>query len=73
MITLLLCPVVIDHLGSLSFVIIYFGSLIFGSLLTIIFHKDDYNYREVFWGSYGCFVFGDIIATDMMLGIFFII
>ena len=32
-------PVVIDHLGSLSFVIIYFGSLIFGSLLTIIFHN----------------------------------
>jgi membrane associated rhomboid family serine protease len=37
---------VIDYLGSLSFVIVYFGSLVLG-LLTIIFHKDDYNYRAV--------------------------
>jgi membrane associated rhomboid family serine protease len=38
--------VVIGYLGSLSFVIVYFGSLVCGSLLTI-FHKDDYNYRAV--------------------------
>jgi membrane associated rhomboid family serine protease len=37
--------VVIGYLGSLSFVIVYFGSLVCGSLLTILFHKDDYNYR----------------------------
>jgi membrane associated rhomboid family serine protease len=40
-------PVVIGYLGSLSFVIVYFGSLVCGSLLTILFHKDDYNYRAV--------------------------
>jgi membrane associated rhomboid family serine protease len=47
MITLLFAPVVIGYLGSLSFVIVYFGSLVCGSLLTILFHKDDYNYRAV--------------------------
>lgn len=40
-------PTVIDFLGSFSFVLIYFGSLIFGSLLTMIFHKNDYSYRAV--------------------------
>ncbi|WP_339920763.1 rhomboid family intramembrane serine protease [uncultured Flavobacterium sp.] len=68
-------PVVIDHLGSLSFVIIYFGSLIFGSLLTIIFHKDDYNYRAI--GASGAVTgvlySAILLQPDMMLGIFFII
>jgi hypothetical protein len=64
--------VVIGYLGSLSFVIVYFGSLVCGSLLTILFHKDDYNYRAVgASGSYRSFIFGDIIAADMMLGIFY--
>ncbi|MFD1602215.1 rhomboid family intramembrane serine protease [Flavobacterium artemisiae] len=40
-------PTVIRHLGNFSFLLIYFGSLIFGSLLTMIFHKDDYSYRAV--------------------------
>lgn len=40
-------PVVCEDLGNFSFLIIYFGSLIFGSLLTMIFHKDDYSYRAV--------------------------
>jgi membrane associated rhomboid family serine protease len=34
-------------MGEFLFVIVYFGSLITGSLLTILFHKDDYNYRAV--------------------------
>jgi len=68
-------PVVIGYLGSLSFLIIYFGSLIFGSLLTIIFHKNDYNYRAI--GASGA-VTGVLYAAillqpDMMLGIFFVI
>jgi membrane associated rhomboid family serine protease len=33
-------------MGEFLFVIVYFGSLITGSLLTILFHKD-YNYRAV--------------------------
>ncbi|MFN8274713.1 MAG: rhomboid family intramembrane serine protease [Flavobacteriaceae bacterium] len=40
-------PVVIGYLDSLSFLLIYFGSLIFGSLLTLMMHKDDYSYRAV--------------------------
>jgi membrane associated rhomboid family serine protease len=68
-------PVVIGHLGSLSFVIIYFGSLVFGSLLTILFHKDDYNYRAV--GASGAVTgvlySAILLQPDMMLGIFFII
>ena len=40
-------PTVIDYLGSFSFILIYLGSLIFGSLLTMIFHKNDYSYRAV--------------------------
>ncbi|NGY37784.1 rhomboid family intramembrane serine protease [Flavobacterium sp. XN-5] len=68
-------PVVIGHLESLSFVIIYFGSLIFGSLLTILFHKDDYNYRAV--GASGAVTgvlySAILLQPDMMLGIFFII
>ncbi len=40
-------PVVTSYLGNFSFILVYFGSLIFGSLLTITFHKDDYGYRAV--------------------------
>jgi membrane associated rhomboid family serine protease len=40
-------PVVLNWLGNFSFVLIYFGSLVFGSLLTMIFHKNDYSYRAV--------------------------
>lgn len=68
-------PVVIGYLGSLSFLIIYFGSLIFGSLLTIIFHKNDYNYRAI--GASGAVTgvlySAILLQPDMMLGIFFII
>ncbi len=40
-------PVVIDYLSNFSFLLIYFASLIFGSLLTLYFHKNDYSYRAV--------------------------
>ena len=43
----LFAPYVIGNLGMTSFIIIYFGSLIFGNLLTMLFHKDDYSYRAV--------------------------
>jgi membrane associated rhomboid family serine protease len=68
-------PVVIAYLGSLSFIIIYFGSLVFGSLLTLFFHKDDYNYRAI--GASGAVTgvlySAILLQPDMMLGIFFII
>lgn len=40
-------PVVIGNFGSLSFLIIYLGSLIAGSLFTLYFHKNDYYYRAI--------------------------
>jgi membrane associated rhomboid family serine protease len=40
-------PYVIYELGSLSFLLVYFGSLVFGSLLTMIFHGNEYSYRAV--------------------------
>ncbi len=40
-------PVVIDKLDNYSFILIYIGSLLFGSLLTLYMHKDDYGYRAI--------------------------
>ncbi|WP_298116206.1 rhomboid family intramembrane serine protease [Flavobacterium sp.] len=40
-------PIVYGYLGNLTFLLIYIGSLIFGSLLTMMFHKDEYSYRAV--------------------------
>ena len=68
-------PVVFDYLGSFSFILVYFGSIIFGSLLTLLFHKNDYNYRAV--GASGAVTgvlySAILLQPDMMLGIFFII
>lgn len=68
-------PVVISYLGDFSFGLIYFGSLIFGSLLTMVFHKDDYGYRAV--GASGAVTgvlySAILLQPDMMLGIFFVI
>ncbi len=68
-------PVVSQTLGNLTFVLIYFGSLIFGSLLTMAFHGNDYSYRAV--GASGA-VTGIIYSAillypDMTIGIFGII
>lgn len=43
----LFAPYVIINLGMISFIILYFGSLIFGNLLTMLLHKNDYSYRAV--------------------------
>jgi membrane associated rhomboid family serine protease len=68
-------PVVCSFLGDLSFVLIYFGSLIFGSLLTMLFHKEEYSYSAV--GASGAVTgvlySAILLKPDMMLGIFFII
>lgn len=68
-------PVVIGFLGTLSFSLVYFGSLLFGSLLTYFFHKNDYNYRAV--GASGAVTgvlySAILLQPDMMIGVFFII
>lgn len=68
-------PVVLEWLGTFSFVLVYFGSLIFGSLLTMLFHKNDYSYRAV--GASGAVTgvlySAILLEPNMMLGIFFVI
>ncbi|WKL44191.1 rhomboid family intramembrane serine protease [Flavobacterium sp. ZE23DGlu08] len=68
-------PVVISYLGDFSFILVYLGSLIFGSLLTMVFHKNDYGYRAV--GASGAVTgvlySAILLQPDMMLGIFFVI
>ena len=39
--------VIISYLGSTNFLIIYFISLAFGSLLSLLFHKNEYYYSAV--------------------------
>lgn len=67
-------PVVFDYLGDFSFVLIYFGSLIFGSLLTLIMHKDDYSYRAI--GASGAVTgilySAILLQPEMSLYLFFI-
>lgn len=40
-------PIVVGYLGELSFVLIYFSSLLFGNLLTLSLHKNDLSYRAI--------------------------
>ncbi len=40
-------PVVIGYMGTFTFLTIYIGSLIFGNLLTLYMHKNDYSYRAI--------------------------
>ncbi|WP_127136712.1 rhomboid family intramembrane serine protease [Flagellimonas oceanensis] len=67
-------PVVISWFGSIKFLIIYLVSLIAGSLLALVFHKDEPFYSAV--GASGA-VMGVLYAAillnpDMQLGIMFI-
>jgi len=66
--------VVIDYLGVFNFIIIYSGSLLLGSLLSLYFHKNEYYYSAV--GASGA-VMGVIYSAillepNMSLFIFFI-
>lgn len=68
-------PVVVNYFGTASFFLIYMSSLVFGSLLTLVMHKNDYGYRAI--GASGA-VTGVIysailIQPDMMLGLFYVI
>lgn len=67
-------PEVSDYLGRMTFILIYFASLIFGSLLTLLLHKEDYSYRAI--GASGAvtgIVYSAIlIHPNMDLFLFFI-
>jgi membrane associated rhomboid family serine protease len=68
-------PVVSDYFGDTSFLLIYIGSLVFGSLLTLLMHKNDFGYRAI--GASGAvtgIIYSAIlIQPDMMLGLFYVI
>ncbi|WP_347921895.1 rhomboid family intramembrane serine protease [Pontimicrobium sp. SW4] len=38
---------VMTHLGTFNFVLVYFASLVFGNLLSLYFHKNEYHYSAV--------------------------
>lgn len=66
--------VVIGHLGVFGFMVVYVGSLLLGSLLSLYFHKNEYHYSAV--GASGA-VMGVLYAAillrpDMSLYMFFI-
>jgi membrane associated rhomboid family serine protease len=67
-------PVVISYLNDFSFVMIYLVSLLFGSMLTMVFHKNDYNYRAV--GASGAVTgilySAILLQPDMSIFFFFI-
>jgi len=66
--------VVIQNLGALGFVLVYVGSLLLCSLLSLYFHKDEYHYSAV--GASGA-VMGILYSAillrpEMSLYMFFI-
>lgn len=67
-------PVVIEYLGNIAFLLIYIGSLISGSLLTLVMHKDDYSYRAI--GASGAVTgilySAILLQPDMSLYLFFV-
>lgn len=67
-------PVVINTFGANYFLIVYFASLIAGSLLTFYIHKDEYYYRAV--GASGAvtgIIYSSILLyPEMSLYMFFI-
>ena len=66
-------PVVVAYMGEISFLLVYFSSLIFGSLLTLLLHKDDYSYRAI--GASGAVtgvLYSAILFEPMMMINFFI-
>lgn len=68
-------PVVTNELGNMSFLLVYFGSLIFGSLLTMLFHGNEYSYTAV--GASGAvtgIIYSAIlIYPEMRIGLFGVI
>jgi membrane associated rhomboid family serine protease len=65
---------VIGYLGTVGFLIIYLGSLIFGNLLSFYFHKNEYHYSAV--GASGAVVgilySAILLQPGMSLYMFFI-
>lgn len=67
-------PVVIAWFGGLAFLVIYVGSLIFGSLLTLYIYRNEYSYRAI--GASGAVTgvlySAILLQPEMSLYLFFI-
>ena len=67
-------PVVTNYFGGASFLLVYMGSLVFGSLLTLLMHQNDYSYRAI--GASGAVTgvlySAILIEPNMSLYLFFI-
>ena len=67
-------PIVYGYLGNFTFALVYVASLIFGSLLTLLFHKNEYSYRAI--GASGAVTgilySAILLQPDMSLFLFFI-
>jgi membrane associated rhomboid family serine protease len=67
-------PVVVNYFGSASFFLIYMASLVCGSLLTLLMHKNEYSYRAI--GASGAVIgilySAILIDPGMNLYLFFI-
>jgi len=67
-------PVVTNYFGGASFLLVYMGSLVFGSLLTLLMHQNDYSYRAI--GASGAVTgvlySAILIEPSMSLYLFFI-
>ena len=67
-------PIVISYFNEIKFAIIYFISLIAGSMLALVFHKDEYNYSAV--GASGAVTgilySAILLQPEMKLAFFFI-
>ncbi|MBD3723463.1 MAG: rhomboid family intramembrane serine protease [Flavobacteriaceae bacterium] len=68
-------PVVINQFDSAYFLVIYFGSLLAGSLLTLYIHKDEYYYRAVgASGAVSGIIYSSILLyPDMQILLFYVL
>ncbi|GAA4299700.1 rhomboid family intramembrane serine protease [Aestuariibaculum suncheonense] len=65
---------VLGYLGTVSFLLIYIGSLLFGNVLSLYFHKHEYHYSAV--GASGAVTgvlySAILLQPDMSLFLFFV-
>ena len=60
-------PEVLAHAGITNFIIIYFGSLIFGNLLSVYFNRKDWRYSAIgASGAVSGIIFSSIILFPQM-------
>lgn len=60
-------PIIIDNFGVIKFLILYFGSLIAGSILTLTYHKSELYYSAVgASGAVAGIIYGSILLNPAM-------